>query len=176
MEEQVVLVDEQDREVGTMGKQAAHREGLLHRAISVFIFDDSGRLLLHRRAAHKYHSPGLWTNTCCSHPRPGEHPLDAAHRRLREEMGMDTDLAFAFSFQYRAAFDNGLTEHEFDHVFVGHSNRQPVPDPAEVADHCWLGLQEIEHNVTARPEQYTEWFKLIYRRAFAHYGDGTATG
>ena len=166
MEEQVILVDEQDRAIGTMEKLAAHREGLLHRAISVFIFDTQGRLLLHQRAAHKYHSANLWTNTCCSHPRPGERTMDAAHRRLREEMGMEADLSFAFSFQYHASFDNGLTEHEFDHVFVGRSNEPPIPNPAEVADYRWFSQSDIEHDVLAHPDTYTAWFKLIYQRAF----------
>ncbi|HWL00253.1 MAG TPA: isopentenyl-diphosphate Delta-isomerase, partial [Parapedobacter sp.] len=116
MEEHVILVDEHDHAIGTMEKLTAHREGLLHRAISVFIFNDQGELLLQQRAAHKYHSADLWTNTCCSHPMPGETAMDAAHRRLGEEMRMKADLSFAFSFQYRAAFDNGLTEHELDHV------------------------------------------------------------
>lgn len=166
MEEQVILVDEQDRAIGTMEKLAAHREGLLHRAISVFIFDDQGRLLLQQRAAHKYHTANLWTNTCCSHPMPGENVLDAAHRRLREEMGMEADLSFAFAFQYRAAFDNGLTEHEVDHVFIGHSSHPPIPNPAEVADYRWLNQSDIEHDVNAHPDAYTAWFKLIYPRVF----------
>ncbi|HWK58795.1 MAG TPA: isopentenyl-diphosphate Delta-isomerase [Parapedobacter sp.] len=166
MEDQVILVDEQDRAIGTMEKLAAHREGLLHRAISVFIFDDQRRLLLHKRASHKYHSANLWTNTCCSHPAPGEHAMDAAHRRLYEEMGMEADLAFAFTFQYRAAFDNGLTEYELDHVFIGHSNCFPAPNPAEVADYRWLSQSDIEHEVLTRPDTYTAWFKLIYQRVF----------
>lgn len=166
MEEQVILVDEQDRAIGTMGKLAAHREGLLHRAISVFIFDDQGRLLLQQRAAHKYHTANLWTNTCCSHPMPGENALDAAHRRLREEMGMEADLSFAFAFQYRAAFDNGLTEHEVDHVFIGHSSHSPIPNPAEVADYRWLHQSDIEQRIHVKPDAYTAWFKLIYQRVF----------
>src|SRR5690606_9584214 len=155
MEEQVILVDEQDRAIGTMEKLAAHREGLLHRAISVFIFDNQGRLLVHQRAAHKYHSASLWTNTCCSHPRPGESVMDAAHRRLHEEMGMEADLTFAFAFQYRAVFDNGLTEHEFDHVFIGHSSHIPSPNPAEVANYRWLGQSDIEHDIRTHPDTYT---------------------
>lgn len=166
MEEKVILVDDQDRAIGTMEKLKAHREGILHRAISVFLFDEQGRLLIHQRAAHKYHSANLWTNTCCSHPRPGEHVLDAAHRRLNEEMGMEADLSFAFSFCYRAAFDNGLTEHEFDHVFVGRCSDLPSPDPAEVAAYRWLNRSDIELDIAAQPDSYTEWFKLIYRQAF----------
>ncbi|MGV3761530.1 isopentenyl-diphosphate Delta-isomerase [Parapedobacter sp.] len=169
MEERVILVDSQDSETGAMEKLAAHREGLLHRAISVFIFDGQGRLLLHQRATHKYHSANLWTNTCCSHPRPGENASDAAHRRLREEMGMEADLSFAFTFQYRAVFDNGLTEHELDHVFVGRSNDLPSPNPAEVANYRWLSQPDIEHDIRLHPETYTEWFKLIYQQAFASW-------
>ena len=149
-----------------MEKLAAHRQGLLHRAISVFIYDEQGRLLIHQRAAHKYHSAGLWTNTCCSHPRPGENTSDAAHRRLREEMGMEAELSFAFTFQYRAAFDNGLTEHEIDHVFIGRINDQPLPNPAEVASYRWLSQPEIEYDIQTRPDAYTAWFKRVYQRAF----------
>lgn len=167
MEERVILVDERDRAIGTMEKLAAHREGLLHRAISVFIFNDEDELLLQQRAAHKYHSAGLWTNTCCSHPLPDEAAMDAAHRRLQEEMGMKSDLSFAFSFQYRAAFDNGLMEHELDHVFIGHSNGHPTPNPAEVIDYRWLSQSAIEHGILAQPDAYTAWFKLIYQRVFA---------
>lgn len=167
MEERVILVDEQDRAIGTMEKLAAHREGLLHRAISVFIFNDEDELLLQQRAAHKYHSAGLWTNTCCSHPLPDEAAMDAAHRRLQEEMGMKADLSFAFSFQYRAAFDNGLTENELDHVFIGHSNQRPTPNPEEVACYRWLGRSAIGDDVLAHPDAYTAWFKLIYQRVFA---------
>ena len=162
----MILVDEQDRAIGTMEKLAAHREGLLHRAISVFIFDDQGKLLLQQRTADKYHSAGLWTNTCCSHPLPGENALHAAHRRLEEDMGMEADLSFVFSFQYRAAVDNGLTEHEIDHVFIGHGSTPPAPNPEEVADYRWLNLPDIESDVLAHPETYTAWFKLIYRRVF----------
>lgn len=164
--EEVILVDEQDRAIGTMEKLAAHREGLLHRAISVFIIDERDRLLIHQRAAHKYHSPNLWTNTCCSHPKPGESALDAAHRRLHEEMGMKGDLAFAFTFQYRAVFDNGLTEHEIDHVFIGRSNCPPIPNPDEVADYRWLNQSDIERAISTHPDTYTPWFKLIYKQVF----------
>lgn len=163
------MVDERDREIGTMEKLAAHREGALHRAISVFIFDEQDRLLLQQRAAHKYHSANLWTNTCCSHPLPKENTMDAAHRRLREEMGMEASLSFAFSFQYHAVFSNGLTEHELDHVFIGHCNQPPVPNPMEVADFRWLSLSDIRHDVLTHPDGYTAWFKLIYQRVFRSY-------
>jgi isopentenyl-diphosphate Delta-isomerase len=165
-EEHVILVDERDCSLGTMEKMAAHQRGLLHRAISVFILDGNGRLLLQQRAAHKYHSAGLWTNTCCSHPAPGEKAADAAHRRLRQEMGMEVPLEFAFTFQYRAAFENGLVEHELDHVFIGHASHAPVINPDEVADYRWLSLPEIERELVANPDAYTPWFKIIYKKIF----------
>ncbi|MGK6350692.1 isopentenyl-diphosphate Delta-isomerase [Parapedobacter sp. DT-150] len=168
--EKVILVDEHDREIGSMEKMEAHRKGVLHRAISVFVFDDAGRLLLQQRAAHKYHSAGLWTNTCCSHPAPGETTPDAAHRRLQQEMGLDIPLTFAFSFLYRAPFDNGLTEHELDHVFVGHTNTQPTPNPEEAANYRWATLQEVEHELSRVAETYTAWFKLIYKKVFEQVG------
>lgn len=166
-EEQVVLVDSDDTELGTMGKLEAHQRGVLHRAISVFIFDPEGRLLLQQRALSKYHTPGLWTNTCCSHPAPGEDTLEAAHRRLAQEMGMATDLAFAFSFQYKAPFDNGLVEHELDHVFIGRSAETPRINATEARDFRWCTQQEIDAEVAKSPESFTAWFKLIYERVFS---------
>jgi isopentenyl-diphosphate delta-isomerase len=159
--EYVLLVDEQDNEIGVMEKMQAHEEALLHRAISVFIFNDKDQLLLQKRAAEKYHSPLLWTNTCCSHPRPGELLADAAHRRLYEEMNMACELSYEFSFIYKAVLDQGLTEHEFDHVFFGSSNVAPVPNPAEVADWKYLSIADIETEIAAGPDQYTSWFKLM---------------
>ncbi len=166
MNEQVILVDEHDRAIGTMEKLEAHQKGLLHRAISVFIFDGQERLLLQQRAPHKYHSAGLWTNTCCSHPAPGESTLDAAHRRLEEEMGMRTLLTFAFTFCYRTAFDNGLIEHELDHVFVGYTDESPIPNPTEVAAYRWADRATIDQENSKNPEAYTAWFKLIYGKVF----------
>lgn len=166
-EEHVVLVDSDDKELGTMGKLEAHQRGLLHRAISVFIFDHDDRLLLQQRAAAKYHTPGLWTNTCCSHPAAGEAPLEAAHRRLHQEMGMAAPLEFAFRFQYEAPFDNGLVEHEVDHVFIGRSTETPLLNPDEVQDSKWCSQQEIAEEVAKSPEKFTAWFKLIYERVFA---------
>lgn len=165
-EDKVILVDERDNVIGEMGKTEAHERGLLHRAISVFIFDDQNRLLLQQRAHHKYHSAGLWTNTCCSHPAVGESALAAAHRRLNEEMGLETDLQFAFNFQYRTAFDNGLIEHELDHVFIGHSDKEPLINTEEAAGYRWLSLAEIEQQIEENPESFTVWFKLIYQRVF----------
>ncbi|SEL45199.1 isopentenyl-diphosphate Delta-isomerase [Parapedobacter koreensis] len=168
--ENVILVDEHDQEIGSMEKMEAHRSGMLHRAISVFVFDDTGRLLLQQRAAHKYHSANLWTNTCCSHPAPGEAASAAASRRLQEEMGLEVPLTFAFTFLYRASFDDGLVEHEFDHVFVGYTNRSPKLNPEEVAAYRWATRAEVEREMQMNPEAYTAWFKLIYKQAFGQAG------
>jgi isopentenyl-diphosphate delta-isomerase len=158
--EQVVLVDLNDREVGVMEKLQAHETGSLHRAISVFLFNDEGEMLLQQRAADKYHSPLLWTNTCCSHPRPGETPPDAAKRRLREEMGVSTDVSPVFTFVYRADFDNGLVEYEYDHVFVGRFNGVPVPDITEVADWEYVSVTELYERVANDPAAFTAWFRI----------------
>lgn len=164
MVEQVVLVDEQDVAVGTLEKQAAHQRGALHRAVSVFVFDAAGRLLLQRRAASKYHSAGLWTNTCCSHPRPGEDVAAAAQRRLGEEMGFDCALERAGSFLYRAVLDHGLTEHELDHLFVGRFDGVPAPDPAEVGEWRWASLAGVRRDLAQRPEAFSAWFPLALAR------------
>lgn len=161
MIEYVVLVDENDNETGVMEKLQAHEKGLLHRAISIFIFNDQGELLLQQRAAEKYHSPLLWTNTCCSHPRPGELLADAATRRLREEMNMACELSLEFSFTYKAVLEKGLTEYEFDHVFFGYSSESPEPNPDEVLSWKYMGLEEIENEIGLIPEAYTSWFKLM---------------
>lgn len=158
--EQVVLVDLNDKEVGVMEKLQAHETGSLHRAISVFLFNDDGAMLVQQRAADKYHSPLLWTNTCCSHPRPGETPPDAARRRLREEMGVSTEVSPAFTFVYRADFDNGLIEYEYDHVFVGRFNGVPVPDITEVADWEYVSISELYDRIADDPSAYTPWFRI----------------
>lgn len=163
-EEKVILVDENDNELGLMEKQEAHVRGVLHRAFSVFVFNSHGELLLQRRAAHKYHSGGLWTNTCCSHPRAGEETADAAQRRLFEEMGLRCPLTFSFSFVYKAGFDNGLTEHEFDHVFFGSADNDPHPDPEEVDGWKWMAPADVEKDLDLHPQQYTAWFKLVFHR------------
>lgn len=165
-EERVILVNENDHNVGTMEKMEAHRLGQLHRAISVFVFDREKRLLLQQRALHKYHSPGLWTNTCCTHPRPGETAFVAANRRLGEEMGLTANLTFAFTFRYQALFDNGLFEHELDHVFIAQSDQLPMADPEEVAAFRWAYLDDLDQEIADRPEAFTVWFKLIYRQVF----------
>ena len=157
-QERVVLVDEYNRPLGTEAKMRAHRAGQLHRALSVFVLNRAGEMLLQRRAASKYHSAGLWSNTCCSHPRPGESPEFAAHRRLTEEMGFDCPLRAVFTFTYRRAFDNGLVEHEYDHVFVGRFDGTPAPASSEVAEWKWVGVDEVVADVAARPERYTAWF------------------
>ncbi|MGZ3867228.1 MAG: isopentenyl-diphosphate Delta-isomerase [Bacteroidia bacterium] len=162
--EEVILVDENDQETGRMEKLRAHREGKLHRAISVFIFNRHGEFLLQKRAAGKYHSAGLWTNTCCSHPRAGEDTEAAAHRRLQEEMGLDCRLTHIFSFIYQAELDHGLSEHELDHVYVGLCNDLPKADPEEAEDWKYMKAEEIEKDIQRHPESYTVWFRLIFPR------------
>lgn len=168
-EERVILVDPNDQPLGTMEKMEAHQKGLLHRAFSVFIVNSKGELLLQQRALHKYHSPGLWTNTCCSHQRKGETTLAAASRRLEEEMGMQTPLTFLFSFIYNAAFDNGLTEHELDHVLFGIANTAPQINPEEVAAWKWMKLDELDHDLQKNELVYTVWFRIIFKRFYKHY-------
>ncbi|MEM7787978.1 MAG: isopentenyl-diphosphate Delta-isomerase, partial [Bacteroidota bacterium] len=161
--ERVVLVDADDREVGTADKLAVHRDGRLHRAVSVFLFDGDGRWLLQRRADGKYHSPGLWSNTACTHPRPGELPVDAASRRLEEEMGVRCLLQPAFTRVYRAELPGPepLVEHELDHVFVGHFEGEPVPADAEVSGWEWIDADALRADLRARPERYTPWFRIL---------------
>lgn len=167
-EEQVILVNDQDEAIGLMGKQEAHEKGVLHRAFSVFIFNDRKELMLQQRAAHKYHSPGLWTNTCCSHQREGESNLSAGKRRLQEEMGFTTDLKETTSFIYKAPFDNGLTEHEFDHILVGHYNESPNINPEEVAAWKWVAMDALNQDIKTHPEHYTAWFKIIFDKFQQH--------
>jgi isopentenyl-diphosphate Delta-isomerase len=162
MEEKVVLVDENDIAIGEMGKMEAHRKGVLHRAISVFIFNRKGEMLLQQRASVKYHGALLWSNTCCSHPRPEEQPAAAASRRLREEMGISTLLEPMFSFTYRAEVENGLTENEFDHVFTGVYDGEVHPDPNEVQDYTYQSIHEIKAGIETSPGKYTQWFRIIF--------------
>ena len=156
----VILVDELDNALGTMEKQKAHEIGVLHRAFSIFLFNSKGELLLQKRNEAKYHSGGLWTNTCCSHPKPGEKIKDSAVTRLMEEMGIETDFKFAFNFLYKVKFDNGLTENEFDHVFVGHYEGEPVMNPEEVSDWKYASINTIKEELENYPHSYTEWFKI----------------
>ena len=159
---QVILVDEKDRPVGVAEKMEAHQKGLLHRAFSVFIFNSKGEMLLQQRALHKYHSSGLWTNACCSHPMPGEKTKDAAQRRLKEELGFETPVDKIFDFVYKAAFDNGLTEHEFDHVFAGEYEGKLNVNPDEVNDFCYKEISEIRNTLQTHPQKYTAWFHLAF--------------
>ena len=161
--DQVILVDRHDRAIGIMQKFDAHRQGRCHRAISVIIRDAQGQLLLHRRAAGKYHSAGLWTNTCCSHPRPGEDSMHAATRRLAEEMGIVAPLTPLFSMYYRTRVPGRLVEHEVVHVFGGIFDGRPNPDPSEVGDWCWKALTDTKHEINERPQAYTIWFRKILR-------------
>ena len=167
-EEKVILVNERDEPLGTMEKMEAHEKALLHRAFSVFVFNDKGETMIQQRALHKYHSPGLWTNTCCSHQREGESNLEAGKRRLREEMGFSTYLKEVFSFIYKAPFDNGLTEHEFDHVMVGKFNGTPDINPDEVASWKWMSLEDIKEDMQNDPEKYTAWFRIIFEKFYNH--------
>jgi isopentenyl-diphosphate delta-isomerase len=164
--EQVILVDVNDIPIGSMEKMEAHEKGLLHRAFSVFIFNDKNEMLLQQRALNKYHSGGLWTNACCSHPRPGENTLDAAKRRLYEEMGIKTDLQYKTSFTYKTAFDNGLTEHEFDHIFIGKFNGEPQLNKEEVNAFSWEKSDEIRRSIKKSPDNYTSWFKIAMEKVF----------
>jgi isopentenyl-diphosphate delta-isomerase len=158
--EEVVLVNELDESTGTMEKMEAHRKPILHRAFSVFLFNNQQKMLLQQRAHAKYHSGGLWTNACCSHPRPGEDTFAAATRRIKEELGIDTNIDFAFHFIYQAAFENGLHEYEFDHVFTGTYNGKLQPNPSEVAAYCYKSIEEIKDDLLVKPQLYTEWFKI----------------
>lgn len=168
MEEKVILVDETDQPIGLMEKLEAHQKGLLHRAFSVFIVNSKGEILLQRRALEKYHSPGLWTNTCCSHQRQGESNLQAGERRLWEEMGMRVSLKSLFSFIYKAEMGNGLTEHEYDYVLIGFSDENPEINPQEVSQWKWETPAQIQKHIAQHPEEYTAWFKIIFDK-FYHF-------
>ena len=168
VEEQVILVDREDRVLGTMEKMEAHHKGVLHRAFSVFVFNSQGELMLQQRAAHKYHSPELWTNTCCSHPRPGEALEDAAHRRMQEEMGFDCPLEYGFNFIYNKQVGE-LIEHELDHVWLGFSDQTPALNPKEVRDWRYMSLDQIREDMQTRPDSYTEWFKICFDEVNKHF-------
>ena len=169
--EYVILVNKNDQPLGGMEKMEAHEKGTLHRAFSVFIFNSEGKMLLQKRADEKYHSPGLWTNTVCSHPRANEKTSDAAHRRIVEEMGFDCEFEEAFSFVYKADVGQGLTEHEFDHVFIGESDTLPVPNPEEVGDFKYVNLDWVVEDIKNHPENYTVWF-MIALKEVADYFEG----
>ena len=166
LEEKVILVDVYDNSIGNMSKIEAHEKGILHRAFSVFILNEKGHLMLQQRALNKYHSPGLWTNTCCSHQREGEGNIDAGKRRLKEEMGFIVPMKTLFSFIYKAPFDNGLTEHELDHVLLGYYNHEPIINRKEVAAWKWVDLDQIASEIKDTPQLYTVWFKIIFDRFY----------
>jgi isopentenyl-diphosphate delta-isomerase len=167
MSEDVIIVDENDNEVGVKEKMEAHKEGRLHRAFSIFIFNSKGELLIQKRSRSKYHSGGLWSNTCCSHPKPGESIGDAAHRRLREEMGFDCDLKEVFHFIYRANLNNELTEYELDHVFIGRYDGEVNPNPSEVEDWKWVNINDLKKDMEQNPNKYTVWFKIALNRVIS---------
>lgn len=160
----VILVDENDTPVGCMPKLQAHEQGVLHRAFSVFIFNSNRELLLQKRADNKYHSPGLWTNTCCSHPAPGQDIAEAAHERVWFEMGIRAELRYILKFRYKSAFTNRLTEHEIDHIFIGTSDDTPVVHPEEVSEFKYMSLADIAEDIDIFPEKYTSWFRIIWQR------------
>jgi isopentenyl-diphosphate delta-isomerase len=167
-EEKVILVNSNDEPIGLMPKMEAHEKAVLHRAFSVFVVNDKNELMLQQRALEKYHSPGLWTNTCCSHQRDGEGNIEAGLRRLDEEMGFTTPLEYLFNFIYEAPFDNGLTEHELDHVMLGRYEGDPVINPEEVASWKWMNIEEINSDLKNNPDSYTVWFAIIFDRFYNH--------
>ncbi len=167
-EEKVILVNKKDEQIGLMPKMEAHEKAELHRAFSVFILNDKNEIMLQQRAHHKYHSPLLWTNTCCSHQRDGESNIEAGTRRLYEEMGFVTELKELFHFIYKAPFDNGLTEHELDHVMIGYYNESPAINLEEVENWKWMPIDEIKEDMAVHPDRYTVWFKIIFDE-FYHY-------
>ena len=168
MIDEVILVDELDNEMGVMEKIEAHKKGLIHRAFSIFILNNKNELLLQKRAISKYHSGGLWTNSCCSHPKPGENLSIATQRRLTEEMGLTCKLNFAFSFKYKVEFENGLTEHELDHVFIGQSDSIPKANNLEVEEWKYMNCEDIQEDIKKNPDFYTEWFKICFKRLHSH--------
>jgi isopentenyl-diphosphate delta-isomerase len=170
MEQRVILVDGKDRRIGTSEKIRAHSNGgIPHRAFSVFVFNRKGETLMQRRARDKYHMPGIWSNTCCSHQRPGERSASAAHRRLREEMGFDCKMKEVFTFKYEADVGNGLREREYDHVFFGSFNGEPSPDPKEVSEWKWMGLDELKIEIDRNAKHYTPWLRLMIKEVADAY-------
>lgn len=169
--EYVILVTKDDKPIGTMEKMLAHQKANLHRAFSVFIFNSKGQLLMQQRASNKYHSPLLWTNTVCSHPRQNEKTIDAAHRRLMEEMGFSCDFEKAFSFVYKAEVGQGLVEHEYDHVFIGVSDQEPSPNPDEVNDWKYIDLDILEIDINENPDKYTIWFQIALEEVLEHFSN-----
>lgn len=173
--EEVILVDINDLEVGTMEKMAAHQKPILHRAFSIFLFNEQGKMLLQQRAFSKYHSAGLWTNTCCSHPRPGESLEKAVDRRLKEEMGIEAVVQKAFDFIYKANLPNDLIEHEFDHVFIGKYNGAVLPNQLEVVNYDYQSIEEVQLNLQDHPEYYTIWFQIAFPKVVEWYKNNFST-
>jgi len=171
MEKQVILVDEKDHPIGIMSKSEAHASPNLHRAFSIFIFNDNGELLLQQRALNKYHSGSLWTNTCCSHPQPGENTRISASSRLAEEMGIHAELEFLFTFIYKVKFENGVYEYELDHVFKGKYNTQPNVNMNEVLNWKWISVAELKTEIKLNPGHYTEWLKICFPKVCAYLDD-----
>ena len=170
-EEKVILVNQNDEQIGLMNKLEAHEKAVLHRAFSVFVLNDKNELMLQQRAYQKYHSPLLWTNTCCSHQRNGETNIQAGTRRLHEEMGFVTEIKELFHFIYKAPFDNGLTEHELDHVMIGYYNKEPKINTEEVESYKWMPIEDVKIDIKNQPEIYTIWFKIIFDE-FYHFLEG----
>ena len=170
MEEQVVLVSEKDEVLGVMDKMQAHENGILHRAFSVFLFNDKGEMLLQKRAADKYHSPNQWTNAVCSHPRMGETYMEAAQRRLKEELGIETPITYRFNFLYKADVGQNLWEHELDHVFTGNFEGEFKLNEEEVSEVRYISIDELDKEMSANPENFTEWFKIILKEYKQHLG------
>ena len=162
MKENVILVDKNDTQIGLMSKLDAHKKGILHRAFSVFVLNNNNEIMLQKRAYNKYHSGGLWTNTCCSHQREGENSIEAGKRRLLEEMGFETELKILTSFIYKVEFENGLTEHELDYLLIGKYLKSPVINKQEVADWKWMKVELIADDIKLNPNNYTSWFKIIF--------------
>ena len=169
MEERVILVDARNRQIGTMEKLEAHKKGLLHRAFSIFIFNSNGEMLIHQRAKTKYHCGGLWTNACCSHPRPDEKIAEGLRRKLKQEMGFNTELQKAFDFTYRSELKNGLVEYEFDEVFIGIYNGDIHPNPEEVEAWKFLEMRDIKRDLELNPNRYTPWFRLLFDPISKYY-------
>jgi isopentenyl-diphosphate delta-isomerase len=167
-EDNVILVNQNDEQIGLMPKMEAHEKAVLHRAFSVFVLNNKNEIMLQQRAKHKYHSPLLWTNTCCSHQRDGETNIQAGNRRLFEEMGFGTELKELFHFIYKAPFDNGLTEHELDHVMIGYYNEEPKINLEEVENWKWMNIEDVQKDMQLHPETYTVWFKIIFEK-FYHF-------
>jgi isopentenyl-diphosphate delta-isomerase len=173
VEENVILVNRNDEQIGLMPKLEAHEKAVLHRAFSVFVLNNKNEIMLQQRAHHKYHSPLLWTNTCCSHQREGESNIQAGTRRLFEEMGFSTELKELFHFIYKAPFDNGLTEHELDHVMIGYCDTEPRINSDEVESWKWMSIDAVKTDMQLRPEIYTVWFKIIFDEFYHFLEDHT---